>query len=218
MSSNQVDATELTSATLETTAPPDPWDAQAKLNAWRKAVRLELLQARGALSPELHRRKSEQVLDRLAATCMPVSGSIVGFYWPLRGEIDVMPFIDLVLAAGGVAALPVVVAKAQPLEFRAWKPGDPMARGGYDIPYPVQGVCMEPDLLIVPLVGFDRGCYRLGYGGGYYDRTLWAARKKPRTVGVGFETAKIETIHPQAYDVPLDCILTEAATMERWSA
>jgi 5-formyltetrahydrofolate cyclo-ligase len=170
------------------------------------------------LPAELHREKSLRVIERLSSCFGDLDASLVGFYWPFSGEIDVRPFIELVLAYGGNAALPVVIAKNQPLEFRAWKPGNAMTTGAYGIPHPVQGPSVEPDVLIVPLLGFDSMCYRLGYGGGFYDRTLRTALRRPVTIGVGFELARLDTIQPQPYDVPMDLILTEVAMLRHTPA
>ncbi len=90
-----------------------------------------------------------------------------------------------------------------------------MEAGVFGTVHPAEGLAVEPDVLIVPVVGFDGGCYRLGYGGGYYDRTLSAPLYKPLTIGVGFEIGRLETIYPQPYDVALDFILTENETIQR---
>jgi 5-formyltetrahydrofolate cyclo-ligase len=133
----------------------------------------------------------------------------VGWYWPFRGEVNLLPLIEELLAAGWLAALPRVVAKEQPLEFRPWNPGDAMERGVFGIPYPAKAVTLHPEFLLVPLVGFDDNCFRLGYGGGYYDRTLAAFIAKPVTIGVGFEVTRVPTIYPSTFDLPMDCIVTE---------
>jgi 5-formyltetrahydrofolate cyclo-ligase len=190
---------------------------ETEFRAWRKEKRAELLRMRGVLTPEAHERKSGQVMERLLSAFRHFGSATVSFYWPFRGEISALPFMEYVLSAGGSAALPVVLGKGLALEFRLWKPGDPMASGVYDIPYPATGECVEPDVLIAALVGFDSACYRLGYGGGYYDRTLAAAGKKPLSIGIGFESARLETIYPQPYDVPMDWIVTEDAIVERSS-
>ena len=184
----------------------------ASVSSWRKQKRVELLQARNALSPEVHRRQSERVLENLSAIGRDFTGSLVGFYWPLPGEISVLPFIERVFAEGGSAALPVVIGKDKALEFRTWRPEDRMEAGVFGTVHPLYGAAVEPDVLILPLVGFDDGCYRLGYGGGYYDRTLRATLRKPLTIGVGFDIGRLNTIYPQPYDVALDIILTESAT------
>jgi hypothetical protein len=103
-----------------------------------------------------------------------------------------------------------VVAKGQPLEFWAWHPSAPLRRGVWDIPIPVERLVVRPTALLVPLVGFDDAGYRLGYGGGYYDRTLAVMRPRPLTIGIGYELGRLATIHPQPHDIQLDAIVTEA--------
>ncbi|MGA2343507.1 MAG: 5-formyltetrahydrofolate cyclo-ligase, partial [Steroidobacteraceae bacterium] len=113
------------------------------------------------------------------------------------------------LARGGLAALPVVVREAAPLEFWRFSPGVPMQTGVWSIPIPKQREVLAPDVVIAPLVGFDRAGYRLGYGGGYFDRTLAAASPRPFAVGLGFADSALETIYPQAHDIPMNLIVTE---------
>jgi 5,10-methenyltetrahydrofolate synthetase len=112
-----------------------------------------------------------------------------------------------IVARGGMPALPVVIAKAQPLVFRAYKPGDPLEKGVWNIPVPANGVPVFPSIVISPLVGVDAGNYRLGYGGGFYDRTLAALPEKALVIGVGYEMQRIPTIHPQPHDIPMDRIV-----------
>jgi hypothetical protein len=114
------------------------------------------------------------------------------------------------LAAGAKAALPVATEKQRPLEFRAWRPGTVLVKGRWNIPIPAEPSLVEPTVLLVPLLGYDRAGYRLGYGGGYYDRTLARMNPRPLTIGVGYELGRLETIHPQPHDIPLDAIVTEA--------
>ena len=185
---------------------------ETELRLWRRGKRTELIRARIALPPEQRATLSAQVAYRLGDLLRTVPGEPVGLYWPMFGEIDLLH-----LATERAVALPYVLEKGQPLGFREWKPGDPTTRGVYDIPYPEQGPDVAPEILVVPLVGFDRDNYRLGYGGGYYDRTLAASNRKPLTIGVGFELGRLETIYPQPYDIPLDCILTEARSVKRFS-
>ncbi|MDR0634402.1 MAG: 5-formyltetrahydrofolate cyclo-ligase, partial [Azoarcus sp.] len=113
--------------------------------------------------------------------------------------------------AARVAALPVVVAKDAPLIFRRWLPGQALARDRYGIPFPPCGEAIEPELVLVPLNAFDARGYRLGYGGGYFDRTLSAMR--PRTAGIGFELGREADVLPRAHDYPLDWLVTEAGAM-----
>jgi 5-formyltetrahydrofolate cyclo-ligase len=185
--------------------------------AWRKRARALLLDARMAVPVEDHQlisdgafRWVEDIFLQSLKTCT------VALYWPFKRELNCLRFADRLLAAGGRVAMPVVVEKDAPLRFRAWKPGDEMAQGVWDIPYPARGAYIEPEALIVPLLGFDAAGYRLGYGGGYYDRTL-ERFAKPLTIGVGYEDSRLDTIHPLDHDVPMDFIVTEDGVFQRSS-
>ncbi len=185
---------------------------------WRSARRRELLASRVNLSLDEYRQKSEAVLARLVERFPAILPGKVGIYWPYRREISLFPLATRIFAEGGSVSLPAVVQKARPVQFRAWRPGDPLAAGAYDIPFPRDGPAVEPETLIVALVGFDQACFRLGYGGGYYDRTLAAATPRPRTIGVGFEFMRMDSINPLAHDIPMDFIVTEEGVCERPSA
>ncbi len=152
----------------------------------------------------------ERVFERLA----PVAGTLVGGYWPIRREADCIPLLVRILDAGGAVALPVVTGRCRPLAFRAWTPATQMAAGHWDIPHPAEGPWVRPDVLLVPLVGFDAAGHRLGYGGGYYDRTLAALTPRPRTIGLGFELGRLASLRPRPHDVRLDLIVTEAGVFE----
>ena len=93
------------------------------------------------------------------------------------------------------------------MTFREWRPDAPMARGLWKIPYPAQGPEVVPTTVLAPLVGFDPECYRLGYGGGFFDRTLAAMVNKPVVIGLGYPALRIPTIFPQRHDIPMDWIL-----------
>ena len=109
----------------------------------------------------------------------------------------------------------MVIAPRQPVEFRAWSPGDRLVRGVWDIPVPGDDApVVLPDVVIAPVVGFDRACCRLGFGGGFYDRTLAAFPSRPRFLGVGYSVAAIPTIFPQWHDIPLDAVITEHGVVE----
>lgn len=198
-------------------APPQATDWPA-IKAWRRAARASLLERRVAAPRELRAAWSAavatQVLDLLAA--MPPG--LLGFYLPFKGEFDARPLVRSVLARGWRAALPAVIDKKGPLEFRAWQPGAELVPGVYDIPVPKTRDVVAPNVLLVPVVGFDREGYRLGYGGGYYDRTLDASDPRPQTIGVGFELSRLATIFPQPHDIPLDCVVTEAGIQPRQAA
>jgi len=186
-------------------------DAMEQLDvpAWRLATRNALLERRGALRKAERTAAGESVSALLLEYIPDLGEAAIGFYWPIRGEIDLRPVVNDLVSKGADAALPVVVAKDQPLEFWDWRPKTPMSRGNWNIPVPATRKPVQPTVLLIPLLGFDDAGYRLGYGGGYYDRTLAALRLKPVTIGVGYECGRLPTIHPQPHDVPLDAIVTE---------
>jgi 5-formyltetrahydrofolate cyclo-ligase len=181
--------------------------------AFKRAERSRLLAARQVPDAATHALWSAALTANLVEHFSKAIPDTLGFYWPHRREYDPMPVIERLMELGVQMALPLVVARAQPLEYRRWHPGIAMTTGArsFDIPHPAQGAAVMPDTILVPLLGFDRGGYRLGYGGGYFDRTLAAYPIRPKTIGVGFEIGRLETIHPQPHDIPLDAIVTEAA-------
>lgn len=176
----------------------------------RKSLRAQLLAARAALPEDERARRSARIGAHLAALLGEVGGRTIAVYWPMRAEPDLSAWIGKAAAAGARFALPVVVGRDRPLAFRAWAPSDRVVPGRWNIPEPADGAAVVPDVVVVPLVGFDRAGYRIGYGGGFYDRTLAALQPRPRTVGVGFAVCKVGTIEPQPHDVRLDAIVTEA--------
>jgi 5-formyltetrahydrofolate cyclo-ligase len=147
---------------------------------------------------------------------LPLVGpAVVGGYWPIRREVDCLPLLRRILQAGAQVALPAVVGPDQPLEFRPWTPGAAMDAGRWEIPHPAQGPPVRPTVLLVPLVGFDAAGHRLGYGGGYYDRTLAALAADPAlAVGLGFELGRLASIRPRPHDARMDVIVTEAGLFE----
>ena len=184
----------------------DAWD---DVSRWRKAERRRLIDERLALVSADRIARSERLAEKLDQAIGRVSGRIVSSYWPFRGEPDLRNWAIKVIERGGRIALPVVVQKARPLEFRVWQPGDPLERGVWNILVPSRGPAVLPDIVVAPVVGFDAANYRLGHGGGYFDRTLAAMPRMPLRIGIGFATAKIATIYPQPHDIPMDTIVTD---------
>ena len=182
---------------------------------WRKSERERLIAARLAFSADDRSRWSQEIAAGVLKLAGDFSGRIVSFYWPFRGEPDLRPLMQIVWEQGGEAALPVVVQKATPLVFRTWRQGEALEKGVWNIPVPSGGRQVEPDIVLAPVVGFDGACYRLGYGGGFFDRTLAGMAVKPLTIGVGHECARIATIFPQPHDVPMDAIVTPDAIAMR---
>jgi 5-formyltetrahydrofolate cyclo-ligase len=148
----------------------------------------------------------------LAAYLRPWTGRPLGGYLPIRTEIDPTP---VMAAWEGPVGVPVVEGTGRPLRFRAWQPGCAMIAGTFGIPVPQSGAEVRPDVLIVPLAAFDRRGVRLGYGGGFYDRTLARLKAGGRVHAVGFAyAAQEEKLLPfEATDVPLDAVVTELGVM-----
>ncbi|HWG76872.1 MAG TPA: 5-formyltetrahydrofolate cyclo-ligase [Steroidobacteraceae bacterium] len=196
------------------TASVDPATDAATLRAWRREQRTRLLADRQALATAAHRTASRAIGERLAAVLQAPRPAIIGAYWPIRREFNPLPLLQQLIDTGVRVALPSILQKNAPLEFRLWRPGDRLAVGVYDIPYPAAGEAVTPDTLIIPLVGYDLAGYRLGYGGGYYDRTVPTLSPRPRLIGLGFTGAQLQTIYPQPYDIRMDCIVTDVATLD----
>ena len=135
----------------------------------------------------------------------------IGAYWPIKGEFDALPALYRWSEADARRriGLPVVDRDSRQLRFHVWYPGCPMEDDAYGIPKPKDTEAFEPQLLLVPCVGFGPHGVRLGYGGGFYDRTLAALSPRPTTVGVGYAHGFIPWLRPEPHDVPLDAILTE---------
>ena len=136
--------------------------------------------------------------------------TVLGFCWPYRNEYDARAAVLGLSGEGVTSALPEVTGKREPLQFRKWWPDAPMRSGAYGIPVPEGTEVVVPDVLLVPMNGFDRRGFRLGYGGGYFDRTIAALERRVVSVGVAYELARIDSIHPHAGDVAMDFVVTEA--------
>jgi 5-formyltetrahydrofolate cyclo-ligase len=185
------------------------------LKAWRRSERERLIAVRAALAPETletWRRRIDGFLERSfpgLARCR------LAFCWPIKGEYDARHLARRLRERGALTALPVVVAPKTPLIFREWHPGVALAPGALDIPYPVSSPQLTPDAVLLPMNGWDREGYRLGYGAGFFDRTLAALAKKPLVVGISYELAKLDTIYPQSWDLPMDYVVTERGVYRR---
>jgi 5-formyltetrahydrofolate cyclo-ligase len=188
---------------------------RAQVMRWRKTERERLIAARLATSAESRAVWSADIAEGLDSIIDGLNGIIVSVYWPFRGEPDLRPWMKRVEARGGRCALPVVVEKGMPLLFRLWKEGEPLVRGVWNIPVPEGGDAVIPDVSVAPVVGFDRACYRLGYGGGFFDRTLAALEPRPQVLGVGYSLQAIDTIHPLSHDIAMTAIVTETGTLTR---
>ncbi len=197
----------------------DPDDVADDLVRRKAELRARLLARRGAVDPSLAPAAADAVAARLAELIAP-EALMVAAYWPLAGELDPRPALQRLAARGHRLALPRMQGKALPLAFHAWGWGQPLIRGGFGVlqPDPAAPVAI-PDVVLVPLLGFDRHGHRLGYGQGYYDRTLRALRAAGAArvaIGLAFALQEVEAVPAGPADEPLDAVVTEAAS-RRWS-
>ena len=186
-----------------------------ELKAWRKAERERLVAVREALDApavDALRRRIDAHLERAFPG---LKGIAFAFCWPIRNEYDARHLARTLREAGALTALPVVVAPKTPLVFREWHPGVELAEGPLGIPYPVGSREVAPRAVLLPMNGWDAQGYRLGYGGGFFDRTLAGLKEKPLVIGVSHELARMATIHPQPWDIPMDYVVTERGVYRR---
>ena len=191
-------------------SPAASHPAPADLAAWRKQRRGELLAQREAIPLEARRAGDARIGELMIAGFPMLANMTIGFYWPIRGELDPRVALHRLREKGARTALPVVVAKGQPLQFREWRPDTPTTPGPMGLPIPQGSEVLVPGAVLAPPVGFGSRGYRLGYGAGFFDRTLAAARPRPLALGLAREASRMDTIHPQAWDIPMDFIITEA--------
>ena len=181
----------------------------------KKVLRKALIVQRLNLPDRLHRVHLLQGVMRFWLMERP--DAVIGAYWPIKGEFDPLPALHRWKEDGELLdqpalrriGLPVVDKLHKTLTFHAWYPGCPMEEDAYGIPKPKDTEVILPTLLFVPCVGYAPGGYRLGYGGGFYDRTLAELRPQPFTVGLGFTHGFLPDLVPEPHDVPLDAMLND---------
>jgi len=178
----------------------------------KRTLRSAMLAWRGGLDEEERRAAAAGLVETWRLERPVETPTVVSGFWPMAEELDIRPLMIELHNQGCQLALPVVVAKRQPLVFRAWRPGDPLEAGVFGTlhPSPKREV-VEPDALIVPLLACDEEGWRLGYGGGFYDRTLEALRAKKivTAVGVGFNAQLLPEVPHGPSDQRLDWLLTD---------
>lgn len=175
--------------------------AQSDIAAQKAALRRRARAARAALGTP-----AEAPGQRLAQWLGGRGGVLAG-YWPLAAEADPRPAMA---AHGGAVCLPVVEGQGRPLAFRRWQAGARLRAGAFGVMEPVGEEALQPDIVIVPLLAFDRAGMRLGYGGGFYDRTLAGLRGRAQAIGLGFAAQEVAAVPCEATDAALDMIVTEA--------
>ncbi len=174
----------------------------------------------GARRRDLHRAAARtaggQLVENFFAALAPPPGTAISGYWPIRDEIDPRPLLAALGERGCVCALPAIVAMDQPLEFRRWQPGDALIRGRFGTSEPAADAeIVTPAMLLVPLLAFDRRGNRLGYGAGFYDRSIAALRRAGPAVAIGLAYAgqEVDNVPHDPADVPLDWLITETGAI-----
>jgi 5-formyltetrahydrofolate cyclo-ligase len=179
-------------------------------------LRRDAVARRDALPPEQRKAAAEAIAAREFP--LPIaSGTIVSGFMPMKSEINPLPLMRKLSSAGALLALPRIVGRGHPLSMRAWEFGAPLERGQWGIREPrADAPEVDPDVLIVPLLVFDRAGYRLGFGAGYYDMTLTAlrARKTIAAVGIAFAAQEVPAVPRTERDARLDLVLTEREAID----
>jgi 5-formyltetrahydrofolate cyclo-ligase len=182
----------------------------------KRELRGQCAARRDALSAELRQGAAEAIAARaLPLAIMP--GAVVSGFMPLKSEINPLPLMQKLAAAGVLLALPAIAGRGKPLITRAWAFGDPLDRGQWGIREPKpEAAEVDPDILLVPLLAFDRAGHRLGYGAGYYDMTIAQLREvKPIcAVGLAYAAQEVARVPRTARDARLDLVLTEREVID----
>lgn len=168
--------------------------------------------ARRSKVQQADRPDAAQAAARHFLDAVPLEpGQVVALYWPIRDEIDCKPLLTRLVDSGQPVCLPVVLGDEEPLELRLWEDGQPLYPSGFGTLAPAETApIVAPDIVVIPLLAFDRLGTRLGYGKGYYDRTLANMQTKPLLVGYAFAAQELDFIPREAHDMPLDMLITEA--------
>jgi 5-formyltetrahydrofolate cyclo-ligase len=186
--------------------PVDP-QTRKDVAQFRRAERQRLMGLRKQLSAADLKQQSARVIAALDRLIGDVAGQVIALYWPIRGELDLRGWMRDLEGRGAKIALPVVITRDAPVAFHHWTAGCAMTRGIWNIPVPAEPVPLTPDVVVSPLLGVDARGYRLGNGGGYYDRTLAALPAKPLVIGVGHDFCEMPTIFPMPWDIAMDRIV-----------
>jgi 5,10-methenyltetrahydrofolate synthetase len=186
-----------------------------ELSAWRKGERDRLLRERDELPAAVLAERRARMDMHIERMFPDLVHGVVAFCWPYRNEYDVRHLAAALRRRGAKTAMPVVVAPKTPLIFREWHPGVKLADGPLGIPYPVGSEELQPEHVLLPMLGWDGDGYRLGYGGAFFDRTLASLARRPRVIGLAYEQAYLKSIRPQPHDIPVDFVVTERGVYRR---
>lgn len=182
----------------------------------KAALRRSVMERRRAAHGSGAVPAASAVSDHLLVAIVP-QGKIIAGYWPLGDELDCRPALEALSAAGAQIVLPVVAGQGQVLIFRIWRPGDDLEQGPFGTMHPgARSPMAHPDVMLIPLIAFDRTGHRLGYGAGYYDRTLasYRAQKAIIALGLAYAVQEVDKVPIDHHDEPLDGVVTEVGT--RW--
>ncbi|MBT8083618.1 MAG: 5-formyltetrahydrofolate cyclo-ligase [Woeseia sp.] len=184
-------------------------------SAWRQERRKELAQLREGISLADRALLDAAIMRHLDSIMADRSTSCIAVYWPLPGEPDLRDWYQKIAASGARVALPAVVERQQALEFRRWDLAQPLVRDTLNIPCPGPAEPVIPDTIVASCLGFDPQGFRLGSGGGYYDRTLAGLEKPPLMIAVAYEQQRLHSIRPESHDIPADFIVTDKRVYSR---
>lgn len=177
----------------------------------KAALRIQARAARAALDHGERAEAAQAAAQHFFDGVELAPGDVVAAYWRIRDELDCQPILVKLMDSNQTVVLPVVLGPDQPLDLRVWEQGASLYESGFGTLAPSElAPRAEPDIIIMPLLGFDSLGTRLGYGGGYYDRTLASLKKRPRLIGLAFAAQELHHIPREAHDVPLDAVITEA--------
>lgn len=182
----------------------------------KNTLRVRCLGARKSIPPEQAAASAKALASHLLPQIPPLARIVAG-YCAIHNEIDVRPAMDALYARGVGLCLPIVVGEGRPLIFRRWQPGDPLEKGAYGIDVPLPSAPeLIPDAVIVPLAGFDARGFRLGYGAGYYDRSIPLMRARNsalQLIGAAYSVQQVERIPDGEHDQRMDKIVTEQGVL-----
>lgn len=183
---------------------------QAGVDEIKSGLRQAALSARATLSADFRHDAANSVASHFLRSPLFTPTQTIAGYWSIRDELDCRPILDALLAHAVELILPVVTGPGQPLDLRVWERGVTLEKAGFGtFGPPATAPRAIPDVLLMPLVGFDKTGTRLGYGGGYYDRTLASLPKRPRLIGLAYAVQELDEIPRLDHDVPLDAVITE---------
>jgi len=189
--------------------------ADEQIEAVKAALRLRARAQRANFLKSSHPDAATAAASHFFSAVALEPHMVVAAYWPIRDELDCRPVLTRLMDSGQPVCLPVVMGDEEPLELRMWEQGVPLYPSGFGtLAPPDDARRAEPDIILMPLLGYDRSGTRLGYGGGYYDRTLASMSKLPRLIGFAFAAQELDFIPREPHDVPLDAVVTEQGVLQ----